>query len=82
MRIVIWLALLIVFISAFFIFFILDVVIKRSLTCLFSLTDICDYNRIGSAFTTGLVFISLFILVDIIMFYVIKITTETEPFAL
>jgi hypothetical protein len=78
MRIAVFAGLLIVFISIFFILFIMSVAIRPSMECIFTVTDSCDYGKAGSSFAVGLSFIAFFVLIDIIVFYLMTSRAESE----
>ena len=72
MKVLIVIGMLIVFISAFFMLFIFDVMIKGGMTCLYEegLTG-CESGNIGLNFMIGLLLVAVFAIVDIAALYLI-----------
>ncbi len=64
MNAIIIIGLLCVFISTFFAFYIYDILLKENIFCILGVHEHCNYGRSGVAFTVGLVFVMLFILID------------------
>jgi hypothetical protein len=81
MKILISIGMIIFFISAFFMFFIFDTSIRSQITCFTNPDAKCGAREIG-IFTTGLLMIGLFLIVDIIAAYIILSTgmSESETF--
>lgn len=72
MKILIFIGMLIVFISAFFIFFIFDVVMKENISCLNQKENLeCNTSHAVRSVMIGLGFIGGFIIVDGIVIYLI-----------
>ena len=77
MKILLSIGMIIVFISAFFIFFIFDTSIRSQITCFTNPEVKCGARETG-AFVMGLLMIGLFVIVDIITAYIILSTAVSE----
>ena len=71
MRLLIVITVVIIFVSALFILFIYDTVLKDQVDCLAGVKDDCDFAEMSTAFLVGVFMISVFILVDILVIYIV-----------
>ncbi|MCX6815121.1 MAG: hypothetical protein NTY20_05740 [Candidatus Aenigmarchaeota archaeon] len=79
MRILIILGMLIVFISAFFILFIFDTIVKEQVKCMAGLeSSSCDLREAGKTLIAGLTLIAMFLIIDGgVLYMIIKSITES-----
>jgi len=80
MKVLIAVSMVIIFISAFFTFFIFDTVIKTEIECISGIENqVCDEQNFSLSFIFGLFMIGVFVLIDIIVVYIVaKIVTSKE----
>lgn len=71
MRILIFIGMVIIFISAFFIFFIFDVVVKDQIQCFSHTENSCNTQEAGKLLLIGLSFIGMFIIIDAVVVYLV-----------
>ena len=77
MKILILIGMVIVFISAFFIFFVFDTSINAQIACFMDPEAVCGSEEMG-AFVIGLLMIGMFIIIDIVTIYVVITTAMSE----
>ena len=83
MKIVIAIGMVVIFISAFFMFFIFDTVIKDQIACISSLdSTLCDMKQTSSFLMIGIALITLFLLIDGVVLYIVikSITASTQAY--
>ena len=78
MKILIVIGMIIVFISAFFLFFIFDTSIRPQLTCMMDNEIECE-DAGFAGLIIGMLMIGMFIVIDIITVYIIVNTAMAEP---
>jgi len=79
MRILIIIGMVIIFISAFFIIFIFDSVVKDQVRCMAGFeTYSCDVREASKTLVIGLAFIAMFLIIDGgVLYMIIKSITES-----
>lgn len=79
MKILIAIGMVIIFISAFFILFILDGLMKNQLKCAVGMeASSCDQREAGKAIIIGLAFIAMFLIIDGgVLYMIIKSITSS-----
>ncbi len=73
MRVLISIGMVIIFISAFFIMFTIDSIVRNDLNCLAGEEGktVCNLENVGFAFIVKMIVIGVFILLDIVAVYLI-----------
>ena len=71
MRLLIFIAMVIIFISAFFMFFIFDATIKNQISCFSHTENNCNTQEAGKLILIGLSFIGMFIIIDVVVIYLV-----------
>ena len=79
MKIIIILGMVIIFISAFFMLFIFDRVVKDQISCMAGLeATTCDLSQTGKSLIMGIALIAMFLIVDSgVLYLIIKSITES-----
>ena len=71
MKVLILIGMLIIFISAFFSFFIFDTVIKDNIRCGFYGGDDCNGDDTGAPLIFGFTMIMFFVIIDVLVVYIV-----------
>lgn len=79
MKILIFIGMVIIFISVFFILFIFDAAIKEQVKCMAGFeSNSCDLKEAAQSLIIGLAFIAMFLIVDSgVLYMIIKTITES-----
>jgi hypothetical protein len=72
MKIIITIGMVIIFISAFFMLFIFDTVVKDHMKCMLGIEDAaCSLKDTGTSLAIGLSLITIFLIIDSVVLYII-----------
>ena len=73
MRLLISIGMVIIFVSAFFIMFTIDSLVKNDLNCVIGKSGktLCNFSDVGFGFLIKLIVVAFFILIDILTVYMI-----------
>jgi len=83
MKIIIFIGMLIIFISAFFILFIFDSVIKDQIKCMSGFEEnTCSLRQTGTSLIIGIFIIAMFLIIDSAVLYLIikNITSSGQSY--
>ncbi len=81
MKVLILIGMVIVFISAFFSFFVFNTVIREGIKCVFSAGESCSGSVTGGVVIFGFAVIAFFIAIDALVVYIILKSVYTDPYA-
>lgn len=70
MKLVIFMGMLIIFISCFFIFFTFDSMIKSQLVCDYKETYRCNVSEVNTSIIFGILIVGMFLFVDTLVVYI------------
>ena len=70
MKVIVFLGMLVVFISCFFIFFTFDSMIKTKLICDYKEKFVCNVGELNTTIIFGIVIVGIFLFVDTLVVYV------------
>jgi len=79
MKLLIFVSMVIIFISCFFMFFIFDTMIMTHIECLSDLeSSACNLPGMATSFMVGIFMIAMFVLVDILVIYILIKTLTSK----